>query len=342
MEIALSFLKWLNVVPVPLLDGQASVVKARAMLDANYLGVFHAVAEAGASGAEASFIQQRCELSSEGSEVLLRALVSIGYLSKQGSHYSNSGWVIKWILDPKKGLHNLLKLQRYTYMRLGDLAENLKSGRPTMDVHAKSVSSVTPQQEIYTRAMREAARMILPQFLKKLEMPAGATKLLDIGGAHGEYSRTLRAKYPQLKPRVIDLAGPISTARAIMQEEGETDSLDLVVGNALEDDFGEGWDAILLANMVHLFNVEQNLDLFRRCRKALNPGGTLLAMDQYTGLGGRRDYIFATISLNFFNVGGKSYDVAQMRQLLTEAGFSRVDVKPFSLTTPGALIQAWA
>jgi len=141
---------------------------------------------------------------------------------------------------------------------------------------------------------------------------------------------------------VLDLAGPVATAQKIMDREGNADGLELRVGNCLQDDLGTGWDVILLSNMVHLFDPAQNLGLFQRCKAALKPGGTLLCVDQFVGISGQRDRIFAVVSLNFFNVGGKSYEATQMRQLLSEAGFARVDVKPLGLRTPASLIQAYA
>ncbi|WP_428309684.1 methyltransferase [Hydrocarboniphaga sp.] len=340
MDFVIDILKKLNVVPVPLLDAQAQVVKARALMEANRAGVFVTLGKHEA-GLTVSELAAAHDFSEEGAKVLLDALVGVGYLKKKNGRYTNGRWVKKWFLDPKHSLHYMLRLQMYTYHRLEGLGENLKSGRPAMDFHAMDVSHPTPQQETYTRAMREAARLIIPDLMKRVDIPASATRLLDIGGAHGEYSRTFVRKFPNLKATVLDLAGPVATAKEIMEVEGNPEGLDLQVGNCLSDDFGTGWDAILLVNMVHLFDVAQNLDLFKRCKSALKPGGSLLCVDQFVGISGQRDKIFALVSLNFFNVGGKSYEAGQMRELLAEAGFGRVEVKPLGLRTPASLIQAY-
>jgi len=341
VDIVVDILKQLNIVPVPLLDGQAQVVRARALLEANREGVFHALAES-PGGMTSAELAEKLGFAPDGANVLLRALNSMGYLRERGGRYSNGRWVRRWILDPKRGLHYMLRLQLYTYHRLEGLGQNLKTGRPTMDFHAMDAANPTPQQETYTRAMREAARLIIPDLLKRAAVPPKVERMLDIGGAHGEYSRAFVNRFAGLKAKMIDLAGPVATAAKIMEEEGNPEGLELAVGDALRDDFGKNWDLVLLANMVHLFNTEQNVDMFKRCRAALKPGGSLLVMDQFTGLGRRRDHIFAVISLNFFNVGGKAYDVSEMNAMLREAGFDKVQSKPFSLRTPGALIQAWA
>jgi len=247
----------------------------------------------------------------------------------------------RWILDPVHGLHNLIYLQIYTYRRLDELGDNLRNGRPTMDVHQKA-SEPSWYQEIYTRAMREAARMIIPSLIKQITLPPSAKRMLDIGGAHGEYSRAMARKFPGLKPTVFDLGGPISTAQDIINQEGNAAGLELKVGNCLLDDFGPGWDAILMVNMVHLFDREQNLNLFRKAKASLNPGGKILTVDQYVGVSKFRDRVFALVSLNFYNVGGKSYPVSEMHELLTEAGFTNIKLRPLGYTVPAALIEATA
>jgi len=134
-----------------------------------------------------------------------------------------------------------------------------------MDVHQKA-SEPSWYQEIYTRAMREAARMIIPSLIKQITLPPSAKRMLDIGGAHGEYSRAMGAQVPGLKPTVFDLGGRSPPRRTSFNQEGNAAGLELKVGNCLLDDFGPGWDAILMVNMVHLFDREQNLNLFRKAR----------------------------------------------------------------------------
>lgn len=343
MELALALLKKFNLVPVPLLDGQMQVVKARAIMEANRAGVFHAIGT-DPSGFSAAELANKLDFSLEGMDVLLKALASIGYLKVRNGRYTNGRWVKRWILDPKRSLHNMLILQMYTYKRLEGLGDNLRTGRPQMDFHQVDVANpqASALQGTYTYGMREAARLIIPDLLKRVELPANPQRMLDIGGAHGEYSRAFSRTFPGLKATVVDLGGPIATATRIMEKEGNAEGIELKVGNCLQDDIGSGWDAILLCNMVHLFDPQQNLDLFTKCKAALKPGGTLLCVDQFVGISGQRDRIFAVVSLNFFNVGGKSYEASQMRELLGKAGFDRIDVKPLALTTPASLIQAWA
>jgi SAM-dependent methyltransferase len=340
VNIIVNILKKLNVIPAPLVDTQSQIIRARALMEANRLGVFTALEEAG-NGLSAEEVADNLDLSREGVDVLLKALTGVGYLNRRNGRYRNGPWVKRWILDPERGLSNMLTLQFHTWARLDNLGETLRTGRPAMDYHQIWATTPSEGQEIYTRAMREIARMMLPEFLKRVKLPPEAKRLLDIGGAHGEYSRAMVGRFPGLQATVLDLAGPISTAQQLNEAAGNPENIKLRVGDALKDDLGAGWDAALLANVVHIFNPTQNQDLFKRIYHALNPGGVLIATDQFLGLGDKRDEITGLLSLNFFNAGGRCYSFSEMEHFLEDAGFKDIKAKPFPLWLPSSLIEAW-
>lgn len=332
-----SLLRALNVIPVPLLDTQPRAVATCALLEANRLRVFHALADAG-NGMTPAQVAAHCALSVNGTAVLLNALHAMGYLRRHDDRYANGRWVRKWILDPQHGLHNLLRLQCYTYKRLEQLGDNIRSGTPSVDHHAIGGDEHTPRQDMYTLGMREAARLFIPALLKRARLPSGSLRMLDLGGAHGEYSRAMVRHHGNLRATIMDLPGPIGVARRITEAEGNPERIELVAGDAFAGDIGSGWNVILLANFVHLFNAEQNALLLQRCHAALAPGGVVLIMDQFLGLGGARDKLLAITSLNFFNVGGQCYPIDEMCALTTGAGFARAEVRRFPLWIPGSLI----
>jgi SAM-dependent methyltransferase len=339
LNLIVELLRLLNAVPVPLVDTQTQMARARALLEANRLQIF-SVLENAPGGLTADDVATRTLISVEGADVLLAALYAAGYLRRRGGRYRNGPWVRRWILDPVHGMPNYLLLQMQVWSRLETLGDVVAAGRPTDFLHDELVSEPSEGQEVYTLAMRELARLLLPEFLRNLRLPHPPRRLLDIGGAHGEYSRALVQRYNGLQATVLDLAGPIATAQRMAAEESNAAGIEFRVGDALHDDLGSGWDVVLLANVVHLFRREQNLDLFRRIREALAPGGVLVIMDQFTGMGALRDLLPALISVNLFTVGGRCYPLSDVRQLLQSAEFQRLRVKPFVPWRPSCLIHA--
>jgi cyclopropane fatty-acyl-phospholipid synthase-like methyltransferase len=187
--------------------------------------------------------------------------------------------------------------------------------------------------------MREIAHRFIPEFVKRVKLPKGAKRLLDIGGAHADYSRALVHKFPHIKATVFDLPGPIASAQQIFKEKGNPEQIELKAIDILKDDLGTCWDVMLLANIIHLFNLKQNQRLLKRIYDILNPGGVLLVMDQFHGTG-RLHRIASLMSLNFFTAGGKVYHCKEMKDLIMTAGFRKIKIKPFLLNVPTALLEA--
>ncbi len=338
MNSIVTFAKNLNLFPFPLVDVQTQMCAARCIIDANYLGVFEALGRSGA-GLTANQLAQQLDLSAEGTRVLLQALAKLGYVVQRNGLYKNSRGVDTWILDPERGIPNVLRYQRQIWGRVSELEHCLKTGHPPVDYHA-SYGSGSADQDAYIRSMDETSRLLIPRFLRYAKIPSGARRLLDIGGAHGNYSRALVSKHPGLKATVFDLPGAIATAKRIASERGSAGTIDYVEGDALKDDLGADWDVVLLVNVIHLFDDAQNATLLSRIRKALRGGGVLLIQDQFLGLGRFSDYIASLVSVNYFTIGGRTYGTEETMTLLTTAGFTRVGLKRF-FGSPTGLFVGW-
>ena len=112
------------------------------------------------------------------------------------------------------------------------------------------------------------------ELAKRIPVPTGATRLLDIGGSHGQHSVQLCRHHPSLNSTILELPGALDRASEIAAREGLGDRIIFRIGNVLTDDLGEGtFDVVVINNVVHHFTPEQNLELARRVARALVPGG---------------------------------------------------------------------
>lgn len=324
-------------VPSPLLQTHAAMARARAILEGNRLGIFHAL-EASPQGLTAAEVAERIQVSVDGAAVLLTALHHCDYLRCREGRYQNREVVKRWILNKDRGLTNYLRLQCQVWKRLELVGETVRRGHPAEDLLRELAGTESDDQRDYTMAMRDLSAMLVPMFLQQARLPERARRLLDIGGAHGEYSRALARKYPGLKPTVFDLPGPIATARTLLEAEQAVGEVELRAGDALVEPLGTDWDGVMMVSVVHAFKPEQNAALFQRIHEALRPGGVFLAFDQFLGVGRARSVMPALMSLNLFTVGGRCYGIDEMRTLLTTAGFPKVVVKP---GWGSSLIEAW-
>jgi SAM-dependent methyltransferase len=170
---------------------------------------------------------------------------------------------------------------------VGKIGEFVRSGKP-LDFH----SHMNAQEwAIYQDGMRDVAANPAVELAKRMPVPQGATRLLDIGGSHGLYSTELCKRHPALVATILELPGAVDRATAIAQQEGLGARVKHQIGDALADDLGEAtFDVVMINNLVHQFSPEQNADLARRVARALAPGGVYAIGDfiraSHPGAGG--------------------------------------------------------
>ena len=73
---------------------------------------------------------------------------------------------------------------------------------------------------IYQDGMRDVAANPAVELAKRMPVPQGATRLLDIGGSHGLYSTELCKRHPALVATILELPGAVDRASEIAQSRG--------------------------------------------------------------------------------------------------------------------------
>jgi SAM-dependent methyltransferase len=106
--------------------------------------------------------------------------------------------------------------------------------------------------------------------------------MLDIGGSHGYYSVALCRRHEGLRSEVLDLPEAIERAAPLLAAEGMGDRVVHRAGDALTSQLeGEAYDLVLIAQLVHHFNEEQNRELAARVAACLRPGGVFAVLDEF-------------------------------------------------------------
>jgi SAM-dependent methyltransferase len=258
----------LNLVPLPLIDTQVAFSNARAIMAAASLGIFE---QLGHGDKTVDEIATACETDPEATKHLLNCLVGVGYARWSNGKYGMRRAHRKWLLrsSPSSVVDKLI-FQLQEWDLLGGLEDFVRTGK-SIDFHG----SMTPAQwAVYQDGMRDVAAGPAVELAKKLPVPNGASRLLDIGGSHGLYSIELCKRYGALKSTILELPGAIDRASAIAAREGLADRVQFRTGNALTDDLGQGtFDIVMINNVAHHFTSAQNIELAKRVARALTPGG---------------------------------------------------------------------
>jgi SAM-dependent methyltransferase len=264
-----------NAVPEPLLETQLAFSMARSIMAGVELGVFEAAADGARSAAQ---IAAHCGTQPDATEKLLGALSGCGYFRFRDGAFELTPKARKWLLrSSPNNLCDKMLFQRREWDLVEGYTQFVRTG-VAADAHA---GEETPEfWRIYQRGMRNLAGLSADEVSARFPMPAGATALLDIGGAHGHYSVCLCRRYPQLRAVVLDLPDAVAQSAAILAEENPEGRVSHRAGDALRDDLGEGTlDAVFISQLVHHFSEAENRALLQRVSRALRPNGVCAVLD---------------------------------------------------------------
>ncbi|MCX7602594.1 MAG: methyltransferase, partial [Bryobacteraceae bacterium] len=124
----------------------------------------------------------------------------------------------------------------------------------------------------------------------------------------------------------FDLEPVIRIAERHIRAEGLQGRIVTRAGDLTRDEFGSGYDLILLSAICHMLGPEENLGLFRRCFRALAPGGRLLIRDfilEPDRISPPHAALFA-VNMLIGTRSGSTYTEEEYASWLKEAGFAAV------------------
>jgi demethylspheroidene O-methyltransferase len=168
-------------------------------------------------------------------------------------------------------------------------------------------------------------------------------KLLDVGGGIGAFLSLMAIRAPSLKLMLFDLPAVAVHARAKLEQDGLASRSEVHAGNFQTDPLPPGADLITLVRVLLDHGDEVALTVLRRAREALEPGGTLLVVEPFSGIRGAERVGDAYFGLYLFAMGrGRTRTIAQHQALLRQAGFSRTRLVPTRYPVHTGIIAAQA
>lgn len=300
--------------------------EARVLLTAVELDVFSAAGD----GATAAVVASRIGADERATSMLLNALVALGALEKDGGTYRTTQESAKF-RAARAGLMHTVNLWDSWSMLTACVRAGTAVRRPGVEAQEKDWTKA------FIDAMHANAASQARQMVQSVGA-AGVKRLLDVGGGSGAYAIAFAQAEPHLHAEVLDLPQVTPIASRHIREAGLEDRVKTRIGDLTKDDFGQGYDLILLSAICHMLSEEENLDLFTRCAKALLPGGRIVIRDFILEPGRTAPRGAALFALNML-VGtrrGNTYTEAEYAGWLRKAGFSAVK----RLTSTGDLIVA--
>lgn len=334
-------LEWIalraNLVPVPLLHAQIMPVISKAVLEAADKGVFDAVAD-GHQTAEA--VAQACGLNVKATRELLGLLTALGYFTYRDEAFTLTRMARKWTLrhEPESVYGMLLFNNRVVWPWLDKLGDYLKTGE---GIHYHDHLDAQ-QWKYYQQGMVAASGSEAKEFGRRTPVPkavkAGApTRMLDIGGSHGQHSVALCKRYAGLSSTIIDLPAAIEQAAPLLARLGMGDRVKHQAGNALTDDFGVSqYDIVLMSSLAHHFTDDQNRAVAKRVARALKPGCIYIVNEFIRPETGAAPELVGSSTDLFYGLTSTAgnYSIAEIQDWQREAGLRKGRVVTYR-TLPG-------
>lgn len=255
---------------------------------------------------------------------LLDCLTAMEYLMKDGQVYSTAakGAVLSWH-HPQTMLPSA-QHQRHLWDHWSQLTAAVTRGgtpRETRDV-------ADPARWLaFIGAMHVIGRQMSLDIAGAFD--AGPYhRLLDIGGASGTYTIAFLDKNPQMSAVIFDLADVTPLAGERIAAEGLESRVEVVAGDFSRDELPRGCDLALLSAIIHQNSPDENLALYQKIFRALEPGGTVLIRDHVMDDFRTKPLAGTLFALNMLNgtPGGDTYTFGEIKDGLQRAGFTGVEL----------------
>lgn len=329
----------LNRLPTPIGEAMFAMPVARALQVAQSTGMLAALAEDARDPAE---LAEHLGLQAKATELVLDVIASLGHVEiRADGRYAMSDRARRW-LDPgsEHYLGDFLADTAEYWAWWQGLEDLVRDGRH-VELHDRAADD--PYWRSYIQGQYQVARLSSAEVAKAVPLPRGAHSLLDVAGAHGEFSMALCRRYPGLRATIVDLPGSARIGREIVSGAGMDDRVRHLEGDMFEVDFEGHHDGALCFNIVHHLTPERARELFARIRAALRPDAPLCVLDLYDRPEGQKPDSGSILGL-FFHLtsGADTYTVEQVSRWLEESGFGHPRKHTFRTLPSLAMISAAA
>lgn len=253
------------------------------------LGILQVVADSGTRGVTIEEVLEHVKLSRYSARVLLEAGLGLEMLIVNDKRYTltKTGY---FILSDTLTRINMDFSHDVCYNAMNHLQDSLVEGKP------RGLKELGPWDTIYQglSILPEPARTSwfnFDHYYSDLAFPGvlpivfehQPKSLLDIGGNTGKWSIACAGYDPDVHITIMDLPVQINVAREKIGAAGLQDRVSFFETNILDESlpFAKGFDVIWMSQFLDCFSEAEIISILRRCREALNDGGSIFILEPF-------------------------------------------------------------
>jgi 2-polyprenyl-3-methyl-5-hydroxy-6-metoxy-1,4-benzoquinol methylase len=313
--------------PAIVFDTLNAYTRTAALRGAIELDLFTAIGE-GNTAVDA--IAKRIQASEKGTRVLCDFLTIIGFLTKENGNYALTQDSAVFLNRHSPGyigtMARFLGIPELT-SNFNDLAAVVRKGGTTHD--QGTLEAENPIWVEFAHSMAPMMRMPAELMAKIVAgQVTGDCKVLDIAAGHGLFGIAIATQNPKARIVGQDWAPVLAVAQANAEKAGVSDRYTKLPGSAFDVNFGSGYNAALLTNFLHHFDVPTNESLLRKVHASLAPGGVAVTLEFIPNEDRVSPPIPASFSLMMLGSTphGDAYTFSEYDRMFRNAGFARNEI----------------
>ncbi len=286
---------------------------ARVMITANNFRVFDHLKKP----QSAHEISRKLNIDLRATEILLDALTGLGFLRKSNRKYSNTPISNHFLVKGEPYYQgDIIKHADDLWRNWSSLDEVVKTGKPSQRAR---------NYDAFILGMRNIAILKAKNVVKAIGLK-GIKTAFDLGGGPGTYSMEMAKR--GVKVTLFDHPEAIDIAKRLIEGKGIKD-VNFRGGDFTVDDIGRGYDLIFVSQIVHAYSEKDNLQILKKCRKALSEGGRIIIQEFYISDNRTHPIHSALFSVNMLvnTQSGRCYSPKEIKRWLLEAGMKNIKQK---------------
>ncbi|MFN0054594.1 MAG: SAM-dependent methyltransferase [Planctomycetales bacterium] len=205
-----------------------------------------------------------------------------------------------------------------------DVAELVRRGKTLLD----GSGTATTDYDGWVEFAHSMAPMMVPaaEFLGELaaRLFPGPARVLDIAAGHGLFGVSVARHNPGATIVALDWERVLAVASSNAYKAGVGDRHALLPGDALQVDYGTGYDIVLVTNFFHHFDQDKCLHVMRKIHDSLSPEGIVLTLEFVPNEDRVSPPVAATFALVMLGTthSGDAYTFSEYNALWKRAGLS--------------------
>lgn len=309
--------------PARIFEIASGFMAAKHLFVANEAGLFSSLS---AGPATLDELATRSGIARSRFRVLADAMVALGLVEREGDRYRNSPVAEAFLsgAGPADMRPFLRFWDRLSYPTWLNFEEAIRTGRGQ-----SSLKLSEEQERIFLEGV-EAIQAGPASALPSAYDFSRHKRVLDLGGGTGSWLLAILGRYPDLRGTLFDLPEAAGVARPRLAADPAGTRAEVVGGDFFVDPIPDGHDAVLIANVIHLFSSEHNLELLQRTRERVPDRARLLLADFWTDPTHTEPTLAALMAGEFLVITGEGdvYSEQEANEWLAQTGWRALERRP--------------